>query len=447
MITRTAFRKRVEEHEVYVLSSDNITQETIPRKEVTTVMYRVNEVPIRTIFQLAKLQVQSVSSFFYLKLRYGSPVTYLVLASVDGEVVHVQWVIPSFKIQKRYSFVEDSHYAIIKCATAPQFRGLGIYPAVLQFVTFSELPSECFWIWAEKQNIASLNGIQKAGGAKVGGFVQEKRLCGAYSKVESQISRNVNPARKLYSEVTHDSYRHVVKKDAIVNETHRPIVRKLEKNDLAAAAAIHKACFRYSVSVFSAVNSEILKRYYQMFVDEPNSCAAVLEDPVTRAVVGVTYGTRQPGIQKRFLRRYWFWLIGIIAKDLFTRATIWKAICGRLIRKNRLSMGVREFCPALEKLGVPAPTGPEDINLGIAILPDFRGSGNPARLLNFYQEQMFKAGVVRIRGAILTNNVASIIFFKRQGWQFRKASEREWVIWIDKPAEKVLKRISEDVCD
>ncbi len=210
--------------------------------------------------------------------------------------------------------------------------------------------------------------------------------------------------------------------------------RDLRSGDLETVAKIHKECFPVTISIFSALDSEILKLYYQMFIEESESYVAVLEDTVSNRVIGFTFGTRKLGIQERFLKKYRCKILFAIMKGLLTRVAVWKAMLARLTKQNALSMGTGPFCSELAKLGLSVPAGLEDINLGIAIDPNFRGHGNAARLIDFYQKKVFQLGAVRVRGAILTSNLASMTFFQRQGWQFLKASEKEVVVWIDRPA-------------
>jgi GNAT superfamily N-acetyltransferase len=210
----------------------------------------------------------------------------------------------------------------------------------------------------------------------------------------------------------------------------QPQPRDMKINDLDDVAEVHKKCFSASISIFSALSSDILKLYYRMFIDEPESYAVVLENQVSGRVVGVVIGTGNPGIQGRFLKRYrtkFFW---DILKGLFSRKAVWEALFARFGKKNSLQLGKYE--PALADIGIPAPKGPENINMAIALHPDFRGKGNSARLLEFYNKRVFEDGAVRIRGAVLASNIASVTFFERQGWTFLKISDTQFSIWLDR---------------
>ena len=201
-------------------------------------------------------------------------------------------------------------------------------------------------------------------------------------------------------------------------------------DDLDSVVQLHRLCFPVSISVFSAFSHDIVRRFYAQFVEEAESHAAVLEEPGSGCIVGVTFGTSKPGFQKRFLKRHRFRLFCSIIKGLLTGMAVWKSLWARLRKKNSLSLG--EYDSVLAEAGVPAPSGLEDLNMGIAVHPDWRGGGNAAKLIEYYTAIIFKTGVVRIRTAILTNNVASMFFFKRCGWKVRKVSDTQVSVWFDR---------------
>jgi ribosomal protein S18 acetylase RimI-like enzyme len=71
--------------------------------------------------------------------------------------------------------------------------------------------------------------------------------------------------------------------------------------------------------------------------------------------------------------------------------------------------------------------------MGIGVHSDFRGGGNAARLVDYYARRVFEKGAVRTRGAVLASNTASMNFFKRRGWEFRRISDTQVSIWLDRP--------------
>lgn len=161
-----------------VFTFSKLSQEVNPRIKLETKLLRLSEVTAQQWRQLK--QLQGKRSVLYLRLRYGSPDTYILLAFAKGKPVYVQWIVPSKKIRSRYSFVKKNSYFIIACLTAPDFRGLGIYPSQIQKVVQSDIQSETYWGKTSRDNIPSLKGIYKAGGVKVGEFVEKKWFWGCF---------------------------------------------------------------------------------------------------------------------------------------------------------------------------------------------------------------------------------------------------------------------------
>ena len=168
------------EHEVFVLHK-NLSQEVIPKVKVDTKLLRLREVAAQQWRQVRKMQ--GSFSVFDLKCRYGSSDTYILLAYVEQELAHIEWIVPYKKIKSRYHFVSENSYSIISCLTSEKFRGLGIYPGQIQAVVKSDIPTETFWIWATSDNSSSLSGIRKAGGIKVGVLIQKKWFRGCISSI------------------------------------------------------------------------------------------------------------------------------------------------------------------------------------------------------------------------------------------------------------------------
>jgi len=161
-----------------------------PKVEVETKLLPLGAVTREHWRQVGQLQGRLAVS--YLKFRYGSANTYVLLAYFGEELVHAEWIVPAEKIKGRYPFVADGSYSIISCLTLQSFRGLGIYPSQIQKVVKSNIQAETFWIWTASTNAQSLKGIGKAGGIKVGEFVQKKWLWGCISHIEYFPERSSN---------------------------------------------------------------------------------------------------------------------------------------------------------------------------------------------------------------------------------------------------------------
>ena len=161
---------------------------TLPRDTVTVVspMVKLDTriLPIKVLTNKDWKQIKELQGrlgTIYLKWKYGSPETYVLLAYVDKALAHIEWIVPANKIRVRYPFVTEGSYSVISCLTLPRFRGLGIYPSQIQKVVESDIPAKMFWIWTPSTNTPSLKGICKAGGIKVAELVQEKWFWGCKS--------------------------------------------------------------------------------------------------------------------------------------------------------------------------------------------------------------------------------------------------------------------------
>jgi len=168
-------------HEVFTLSR-KLPDRVTAKVELSTKLLGLNELTSEHWRLLRGLQGRF--TVLYLKWRYGSPQTYILLAYVDKTLVHIEWIVPARKIRFRYPFVTEDSYSIISCLTSQSFRGLGIYPSQIQKVVESDIPAKTFWIWTPSANAPSLKGICKAGGIKAAELVQKKWLWGCISHIE-----------------------------------------------------------------------------------------------------------------------------------------------------------------------------------------------------------------------------------------------------------------------
>lgn len=164
---------------------------TLPRDTVTVVspMVKLDTriLPIKVLTNKDWKQIKELQGrreTIYLKWRYGSTDTYILLAYIDDKICHIEWLVPSYRIKKRYPFVIKGSYALVSGLTPEKYRGLGIFPSQLRNIGESDIPAEIWWVWAKSTNIPSLKGIRKAGGIKVGELVQKKWFWGCVSHVE-----------------------------------------------------------------------------------------------------------------------------------------------------------------------------------------------------------------------------------------------------------------------
>jgi len=205
--------------------------------------------------------------------------------------------------------------------------------------------------------------------------------------------------------------------------------------DVDGVVDVHRHCFPASVSIFSVLNRNIAKRYYALFVKEPESLGVVLEDLDLGRIVGFTAGTLKPGIQKRFAVRYCIPLCWSVLLGCLTSASVRKVVLAHFKGVHNLftSKQEKQFAKAE---GSP-PDGPMGFFMPVAVHSDFRGGGNAVRLATYLTNQFFERGVARIRGGGITiENIASRRLFEQKlGWNSKVISDKWVAVWIDRPKD------------
>jgi ribosomal protein S18 acetylase RimI-like enzyme len=205
----------------------------------------------------------------------------------------------------------------------------------------------------------------------------------------------------------------------------------MRSSDLNQIGGLHRDCFSESVSIFSALSDDVIKHFYKQALEESGCTVTVLEEPGSGHIIGLAFGTTRPGFQGRFLRNHFLLFCWSVFKGLFVNKAVWKLLWLRLRKKT--GPPLTEYGPDLADVGVPAPKGQEAMFLLVGVSSQCRGGGNAERLVNYFAAQMFETGVGRIHGAIHSDNLASLILFKRLGWNIKKTSAQKVTIWLDRP--------------
>lgn len=153
-----------------------------PKIELISEIIPVNRISSGQWKDIKKLQ--GSLSVTYLRWKYSSSETKVLLAYTNENLAYIHWIVPDSKISKRYPFINKNSYAIISCLTANDYRGLSIYPSQLQKTLSHENFNKLFWIWCTRENIASKKGIIKAGAKHKGVFIQTKFLFGILNSIK-----------------------------------------------------------------------------------------------------------------------------------------------------------------------------------------------------------------------------------------------------------------------
>ena len=219
-----------------------------------------------------------------------------------------------------------------------------------------------------------------------------------------------------------------------MNDTTSSLIeRDMTIDDVDGMIEVHKNCFPADRSIFSVLSHDIVRLYYSEFV-EPENYGAVTEDTSSGRIAGFAIGTFKLGFHSRFVKKYLFVFCWNIFKCLFTSPTVRKVTfslfvkaAGKLFTKN---------VDPVSTDNIPFANGPVGIFMPVAIHSDYRGGGNAARLTNFFTQRMFDKGMVRVRGRIAEDNIASLKLFRKIGWSEKRVSRHWYKVWIDKESSE-----------
>lgn len=168
--------------EVFVLYRGQQLDDIVPQIEVKTEILPLYSLDKQVVEKI--IDLQGYLSFVYLRFVFGSAETYLALAWVGEQLVHIGWITPSKRCGRRFPFIPEKAYMIGPCQTAPSFRGNRIYPFVLQQISRSLPGCDEYWICTNEKNLASIRGVEKAGARHVGRFVQNRWLWGRLTRTK-----------------------------------------------------------------------------------------------------------------------------------------------------------------------------------------------------------------------------------------------------------------------
>ncbi len=223
-----------------------------------------------------------------------------------------------------------------------------------------------------------------------------------------------------------------------MNSISNPLVeRDMTIEDIDGVIDVHRNCFPAELSIFSVLSHDVVKLYYSEFVEHENF-AVVSEDKETGRIAGFAVGTFKPGFHSRFVKKHLFVFCWNIFKGFFTSSTVRKVTfrlfvkaIGKIFTKNADPINTDDLPPA---------NGPVGIFMPVAIHSDFRGGGNAARIANFFTKRMFDKGMVRVRGRIAEDNIASLKLFRKIGWSEKQVSKHWYKVWIDINAFKNMEK-------
>ena len=197
--------------------------------------------------------------------------------------------------------------------------------------------------------------------------------------------------------------------------------------DLPGVVELHKVCFEGYF--LTALGDAAIGALYSRAVDDPKSVACVLQDDDGH-IQGLAVGTLNPAFHTGLLRRSFAAFAGGVVRGLFTEATVRKGIGERLGFVSKIFVARAD--DTLKKSGITPSELPEARFLDVAVHPDCRGGRHAERLVEFFASEVFRAGAGRLGGSVNPRNLASLILYKRLGWNVQKTGPDRVDVWVDR---------------
>ncbi len=94
----------------------------------------------------------------------------VIVLDSDGTIMHISRMMG---VCYKFPFLKKTSVEIGPCVTYPNFRGRGIYPAVLRYIRSTDWYKDYFLL-IDKENTASIRGAEKAGFTLVGSVIKRR---------------------------------------------------------------------------------------------------------------------------------------------------------------------------------------------------------------------------------------------------------------------------------
>ena len=154
-----------------------------------------------------------------------------------------------------------------------------------------------------------------------------------------------------------------------------------------------------------------------------------MEIPETGSIIGLATSTLDPGFHTKLMRSHLFRFLKAVLQGVFTSDAVRQGIWRRFGFVKRLFRAKADS--GLADAGIPPAKGIEARFLGVAVHPEYRGDRNAERLVEYFANRVFKAGAVRLGGSVFPENLASLILYKRLGWNVMKTGPNRVDVWVD----------------
>lgn len=204
--------------------------------------------------------------------------------------------------------------------------------------------------------------------------------------------------------------------------------RDMTAADLDRVVELHKACF--DGYFLTALGDGVLRQFYRQAVDDPRSCATVLEETESGRLIGLAVGSLDPAFHTKLMRRQFPRFAWAIASGAVVNPAVRRGLWERLGFAKRLFVSRGDT--GLADAGIPPADGPEARCLDVALHPERRGGGYAEKLLAYLTQRIFETGAARFGGSLRPQNLPSMILHKRLGWNVKRTGPNRVDVWIDR---------------
>jgi ribosomal protein S18 acetylase RimI-like enzyme len=192
-------------------------------------------------------------------------------------------------------------------------------------------------------------------------------------------------------------------------------VRRLEREDVTAAARLHRIVF--PEYFLTHMGQGFVERFYSEFVDRDGNYGyvAVCGKELMGSVIGTLDYQR---CFNRFYRHHFprlvLSLVGRLIMDPYIRRHLVSRVAP--VRQALLSIAARQQQMSAPEESLAADRAAARL-LSIGVRPDKRGSGVAEQLVDRYCDALWKDGWECIGLSVRPDNERAIAFYEKTGWQ------------------------------
>ena len=192
-------------------------------------------------------------------------------------------------------------------------------------------------------------------------------------------------------------------------ETRQLVIRRLQRDDLEAVAAVHLGAF--STSILTKLGKEAVYRYYRWLLEGPHE-TYVIGASVDGELAGFLFGGIAPDAIPGFLRdNRWLLTKSLLRRPWMVRDPLFA---------DRLGRTLRMLAPKRAARATASPPNarkrPFDV-ISVAVDPRFQGEGIGKRLMGAAESLARSHGFHVMTLVVHGENHQAVGFYEALGWQ------------------------------